>query len=161
MQIDEISFYTGLGSVTPNNPGTGYTVGDIITIQSTGASGGTAVVTSISGVNPTGPVTGLSVLTTGQNYSATGTGLSTSGGTGSSLTVNTTYGGLFEYLLNSVTDPPQTTTSQTIYAQRFYLSQSQNPAVCRHLQLLINWGSDMVANEVLSASLYGSYEQEN
>ena len=161
VQIDEISSYTGLATIVPNNHGTGYTVGDIITILYTGAVVGTAVVTSISGVNPTGPVTGLSLLTYGSNYPATGTGLSTSGGTGSSLTVNTTYGGLFEYLTTYKSDPPQTTSSTTTYAQRFYLSQTQNPTVCRHLQLLINWGSDQVANEILSVSLYGSFEQEN
>ena len=161
VQIDEISSYTGLATIVPNNPGTGYTVGDVTTILYTGAVLGTAVVTSISGVNPTGPVTGLSLLTYGSNYPGTGTGLSTSGGTGSNLTVNTTYGGLFEYLTNYKSDPPQTTSSLTTYAQRFYLSQTQQPAVGRHLQLLINWGSDTVANELLSVSLYGSFEQEN
>jgi hypothetical protein len=161
VQIDEISSYTGLSTIVPNNQGNGYTVGDIITILYTGAVLGTAVVTSISGSNSTGPVTGLSLLTYGSNYPNTGTGLSTSGGTGSNLTVNTTYGGLFEYLTSYESDPPQTTSSLTTYAQRFYLSQTQQPAVCRHLQLLINWGSDTVANELLSVSLYGSFEQEN
>ena len=161
IQLDEISSFTGLATIAPNNPGTGYTVGDIISVVYSGTTEeATAEVTSITGLGPTGSVNGLSLLTYGDGYALTGTGLATTGGTGSGLTVNTTYGGLFETLDAYVPDPTQLEPSKTVYAQRFYVSQTQEPAVCRHLQLLVDWGRDTVKNELLSLSLYGSYSQE-
>lgn len=81
------------------NGGTGYTVGDVVTIVEAADStlttygltptGGTATVSTISGGGSTGPVTALTV-TTGANghHYYVATGLSTTGGTGSGLTVN-------------------------------------------------------------------------
>ena len=69
--------------------------------------------------------------------------------------------GYFEDLTISVPDPTQLSPSNSVYAQRFYLSQTQDPAVCRHLQVLISFGNtDTVKNELLSLSIFGAFEQE-
>jgi hypothetical protein len=49
----------------------------------------------------------------------------------------------------------------SLYAQRFYLSQTQDPAWCRHLQIMLNWGLDTVKNELLSMTIFGGFEAEN
>lgn len=68
--------------------------------------------------------------------------------------------GLFEVLDNFVADPTELAPSQSIYAQRFYLSQTQQPALCRHLQIRVNWGLDTVQNEMLSLTVFGGFAQE-
>jgi hypothetical protein len=68
--------------------------------------------------------------------------------------------GLFEPLTSYVPDPPTLDAPQSLYAQRFYLSQTQDPAWCRHLQIQVLWGTDTVKNELLSLTLYGGYEAE-
>jgi hypothetical protein len=68
--------------------------------------------------------------------------------------------GYFEDLTIFVPDPTQLTASNSVNAQRFYLSQTQQPAVCRHLQILVDFANDTVKNELLSLSIYGSFEQE-
>jgi hypothetical protein len=68
--------------------------------------------------------------------------------------------GYFEFMNLYVPDPPQLSPSNSIYAQRFYLSQTQKPAVCRHLQLEISFGLDVVKNELLSLTAFGGFEQE-
>jgi Protein of unknown function (DUF3383) len=83
---------TSLNTIIPHsgNAGTGYVVGDVITVVQSGGSGGQARVTSVS----SGAVTGLSVLTgnDGTGYT-TATGLSTTGGTGTGLEVDITATG--------------------------------------------------------------------
>ena len=76
---------TGLQTigVTSGNAGTGYVVGDIVTIAS---GGGTAKVTTIGG---SGTVTGLSIVAQGSGYSI-GTANATTGGSGSALEVDIT-----------------------------------------------------------------------
>jgi hypothetical protein len=69
--------------------------------------------------------------------------------------------GYFEPLTIYGTDPPQLPTSLSTFAQRFWLSQTQLPALCRHLQVQVNFGSDVAKNELLSLSLFGDWEQEN
>lgn len=68
--------------------GTGYTVGDIVTVVQSGASGGQFTVTSIGG---SGAVTGVSAVAAagGTGYSVA-SGLATTGGTGTGLAVNLT-----------------------------------------------------------------------
>lgn len=68
--------------------------------------------------------------------------------------------GLFEALDNFVADPTELAPSVSIYAQRFYLSQTQQPALCRHLQIRVNWGSDAVQNQMLSLTIFGGFAQE-
>jgi hypothetical protein len=70
---------------TPTAAGTGYTVGDILTIS--GGNLGAVIVTSISGGNPTGPVTGVQLVSSGSGGYATGAGKATTGGTGTSCTI--------------------------------------------------------------------------
>lgn len=160
VQLDEISSYSGLGSATPDASGNGYAVGNLVSIS--GGEGGIYKVSSISGGGSTGPVNGLTVSAPGENYPATQTNAATTAisGSGTGLTVNTTSGGLFENLTIYVPDPTELEPSITINAQRFYLSQTQLPAVCRHLQILVNFGSDIVKNELLSLSLFGGWDQE-
>lgn len=62
-------------------PGSGYLVGDVLTVA--GGTGGTLTVTSISG---TGAVTGFTLTTRGTGYSNT-TGAATTGGTGTGATI--------------------------------------------------------------------------
>jgi streptogramin lyase len=78
----------GLGSVTPTagHAGSGYQVGDILTVVQSGASGGTVRVTSIGG---DGSVGALTVVSCGTGYSAA-SALSVTGGNGSGVVVDIT-----------------------------------------------------------------------
>lgn len=67
--------------------------------------------------------------------------------------------GFFEPLLDFSQDPTELAPSISTYAQRFYLSQTQRPAECRHFQLQINFGANLVKNELLSLSVFGGFEQ--
>lgn len=67
----------------PSNGGSGYVVGDILTITGGNGSGGTALVSS---VYTGGVIASLTLLTPGQNY-VVGTNLTTTGGTGTLATV--------------------------------------------------------------------------
>jgi hypothetical protein len=92
-EIDPEAPALGAGSIltlasAPTAAGTGYTVGDVLTIT-TGGTGGTARVLTITGGGGTGPVGTVELVTAGANYT-TGTGKATSGGTGSSCTLNIT-----------------------------------------------------------------------
>jgi len=69
-------------------------------------------------------------------------------------------GDYFEPIASSVPDPTQLTPSNSLYAQRFYLSETQKPACCRHMQIKINFGTDSVQNELLSLTVVGGYEGE-
>ncbi len=113
LQIGTISF-AGTGwvedrisqevtAVVPNAAGTGYTVNDVVTLVSDSDSrvGYTApqtntpatfTVSSISGGGGTGPITGLTLTTGGvyHRFSSGLTGLSVTGGTGASATVDVT-----------------------------------------------------------------------
>lgn len=61
---------------------------------------------------------------------------------------------------NIIPDPPTLVEPNSIYAQRFYVSQTQQPAWCRHLQVQVNFGTDTVKNELLSITLYGGWDAE-
>jgi hypothetical protein len=66
-----------------------------------------------------------------------------------------------EALPRFTNDPPQLFPPMSLYSQRFYFSQSQQPAICRHLQLKITWPSESAGNELLSITLFGGYLQES
>lgn len=72
-----------LSVIAVNAGGSGYKVGDVVTVSQTGASGGTATVSTVNG---SGTVSAVSLLTGGINYSTT-TSAVTTGGAGSGLTV--------------------------------------------------------------------------
>ena len=61
---------------------------------------------------------------------------------------------------NNIPDPTQLVAPTSLYAQRFYLSQTQEAAWCRHLQIQFNFGTDTVKNELLALSIFGGWEQE-
>lgn len=71
-------------NVAPTDGGTGYSMGDLLTI-STGGTGGVAKVVEVA----SGVVTKVVLWAEGSDYT-TGTGKSTTGGTGSGCTVNIT-----------------------------------------------------------------------
>lgn len=86
--VSETSNAAGSVSVlnsTPTAAGTGYVVGDVLTIT-TGGAGATATVTAVGGA---GDITSVSLLTPGTGYT-TGAGKATSGGTGTLATLNIT-----------------------------------------------------------------------
>jgi len=86
--IVSTSWATGSVSVlsaTPTAGGSGYVVGDVLTIT-TGGTGATATVTAIGAL---GTVTAVSLTTPGSGYT-TGAGKVTSGGTGTSCTLDIT-----------------------------------------------------------------------
>jgi len=85
--------YSCIDTVAVSAGGTGYTVGDVLTLTTTG-TGGTVTVSTVSG----GVVTAVTVTTTGKSYT---TGVkSTSGGTGTGCTINITA--LFHGAVESV-----------------------------------------------------------
>lgn len=71
------------------------------------------------------------------------------------------YTGPFEVLKNYENDPPGLPTSSSILGQRFYFAELQDEAaVCRHMQVQVNLGSDNVQNELLSLTIFGAFLQE-
>jgi len=68
--------------------------------------------------------------------------------------------GNYEPLGDSEDDPPKLAPSLTTYAQRFYLLNGDNPALCRHMQIRLDWPSENAGNELLSMTLYGGFIQE-
>lgn len=73
---------TAVSTIAVAVGGSGYKLGDTITITQTGASGATA---TVSAVNGSGTVSALTLLTGGVGYSTT-TSAATTGGAGSNLT---------------------------------------------------------------------------
>jgi hypothetical protein len=69
--------------------------------------------------------------------------------------------GPFENLPRFTQDPPQLYAPESLYSQRFYFSQSQQPAMCRHLQMQFSWPVEDFGNELLSLTLFGGYQQED
>lgn len=68
--------------------------------------------------------------------------------------------GLFEPLTNWVHDLTEIGENHTVNGQRFYLSQTLEPAICRSIQIQVNYGTDTVQNEILNLSLFGGFAQE-
>lgn len=70
------------------------------------------------------------------------------------------YTGSFEMIKVWVTDPPGLPESNSILGQRFYLNETQEPAACRHMQLMVQWPAEAAQNELQSFTLFGCYSQE-
>lgn len=68
--------------------------------------------------------------------------------------------GTFEPLTFFTSDPPQLPKAQSLYNQRFYFSQTQEPAICRHMQLQVSWVAENFPNELYSISVFGGFQQE-
>ena len=78
---------SSLATVAVNAGGTGYVVGDVLTISGgTSIVAGQVTVTSVSG----GAVTGIRISNAGIYTANPGTGAATTGGTGTGCTINTT-----------------------------------------------------------------------
>lgn len=106
--------YGQIQTVVLNAAGTGYTVGDVLTI-SDGAAGihGTATVATITGGGGTGPVATFTFTTaTGGYFYTTTTGCSVTGGTGSNCTVDITAA-------TAITDYGSYLTHIAIYRRTF------------------------------------------
>jgi hypothetical protein len=70
------------------------------------------------------------------------------------------FGGPFEVLSNPVNDPPTTPKSTSIYSQRWYLSESGQPAVARHMQIRYDLPAEQFSEEILTTSVYGAVLSE-
>ena len=68
--------------------------------------------------------------------------------------------GNFEFLAHSVADPTWLPPSQTLYNDRFYLSQTKQPAVCRHLLVQVKWPAENAASELLTLNVFGGFSSE-
>jgi len=64
--------------------------------------------------------------------------------------------GSFTSLPQSQPDPPQLSPSQSIYSNRYYLSQCTFPTVMRHLQMKVSFATENSASEMLGYSIYGA-----
>lgn len=71
------------------------------------------------------------------------------------------YTGPFDILKVWESDPPGLKKSRSITSQRFYLSELENEAVCRHMQVKIQWAEENALNELLTFTIYGGFLQEN
>lgn len=87
--VDSTSYVAGaVAAAAINVAGTGYVVGDTITV----AGGGVNATFSVSTVGGSGAVTGLVLTNPGSGYSSTAGVATTTSGVGINLTVNTTVG---------------------------------------------------------------------
>lgn len=102
-------------NATPTNAGTGYAVGDVLSITSDG-TGATVTVTS---VGASGVITGIVIALRGSGYT-TGAGKTTSGGSGTGATLNITTIGTGKI----------TKASTTTYAQNRFYGTRNKTVVC-------------------------------
>jgi hypothetical protein len=71
------------------------------------------------------------------------------------------FTGSFDILKEYVADPPTLAPSRSIPSQRFYLSDNDSGAVCRHIQMKVIWATENAPNELLTLTVFGAYFQEN
>jgi hypothetical protein len=65
------------------------------------------------------------------------------------------YTGPFSPINNWTADPPTIAESTSMYAQRFYMSETGQPAVCRSMQWRIDFPAENYFNELLSTTIWG------
>lgn len=109
--VDNTAGHIAVLNATPTAGGSGYVVGDVLTIT-TGGTGGTAKVLTVSA----GVIQTVALLTVGSGYS-TGTGKATTGGTGTGATLNITTVATGQITING---------TDTIGTVGFYLSTNLN-----------------------------------
>jgi len=68
--------------------------------------------------------------------------------------------GNFENLPDWEPDPPKLEPSLTTFGQRFYLLNGDNPALCRHAQIRIDWAIENQPSELLSVTVFGGFVSE-
>jgi hypothetical protein len=102
--------FTSLVALSADNGGTGYVVGDVVSVL--GGLGGKASVTSIGGSGSSGPVTNLLITAAGTGYVNEVPGVATTGGSGAGLTVDVTTSNLdpglsnADWVLQTILAPP-------------------------------------------------------
>lgn len=69
-------------------------------------------------------------------------------------------GNNFETLVNFVDDPPKLAPSTSIMSKRWYLSQGNDPAWCRHIQLKISFSAEAYKNELITVTAIGALVSE-
>lgn len=65
--------------------------------------------------------------------------------------------GTFTTLPTSTWESPPLPASNTIYADRFYITQDNLPALCRHLQWQISFPAEAFGNELLTYTIFGRH----
>jgi hypothetical protein len=72
------------------------------------------------------------------------------------------YTGPIDMLQDFVEDPPNLKKSRSLWSQRFYLDDTHEEAsVMRHCQIKVQFNpNDTVQNELLTMTMFGSYNQE-
>jgi hypothetical protein len=68
--------------------------------------------------------------------------------------------GEFESLKEYAQDPTDLPPSATVYGLRYYLSQTGQHAICRHLQIKFSWPAEDAASELYDFTLYGCLLKE-
>jgi hypothetical protein len=66
------------------------------------------------------------------------------------------FTGPFEVLSNPVSDPPTAPVSTSTYSQRWYLSESGQPAIARHMQIRYDLPAENFLAEILTTSVFGA-----
>lgn len=67
--------------------------------------------------------------------------------------------GPFEQMPRHSPDPDQLVSSRTLFSHRHYFAQTNQPAICRHIQIQCRWEVENLPNEILSSTLFGGYSQ--
>jgi hypothetical protein len=73
------------------------------------------------------------------------------------------YQGSFDIIKNWVTDPVNLPESSSILGQRFYMSETgdgDTAAMCRSMQILIQWPPEAALNELQSFTIFGAFLQQ-
>ncbi len=73
------------------------------------------------------------------------------------------FTGSFDIIKDWVTDPPNLPESSSLLGQRFYMSEAgdgDTAAMCRHMQVMIQWPAEAALNELQSFTIYGSFAQQ-
>ena len=73
------------------------------------------------------------------------------------------YTGSFDIIKDWVPDPPNLPESTSVLGQRFWMSEAgdgDTAAMCRHMQILIQYPPEAALNELLSFTIFGSFAQQ-
>ena len=76
--------------------------------------------------------------------------------------ISGTFENISGYVVN---DPPYLPASTSMYNNRYYFKQTvgganPEPAMCEHLQIGVDYGTDQVQNELLSLTINGAHVSE-
>jgi hypothetical protein len=71
------------------------------------------------------------------------------------------YTGPFENVPNPVYDPPNFKPSDSIYSLRYYLVETQDPAICQTMQYKISYPAEPQKEEIWAVTIWGALLQES